>query len=725
MKVLVVDDKKNDRKMLSKLLVSNSYEPVEASNGIEALEAVDKSKPDLIISDIMMPEMDGFTLLRELNKVETAKDIPFVFYTAHYIGIKDKELATSLGASRFIIKPVEPKELLSEIQEVIEEYKAGLIKSVEPFTDTDEDYLSQYSERLFHKLEDKYHELELTKNFLDTVLEDMVGGVMVMDPGLKVIYCNKRMQKIMSCDHSSGKMPPDAQHTPCIPDMAYASHEPFEIELVNKKDDKVHLEGIISPAIEESGALTAHIGVFRDITEQNRIQAEINKRNWEIATLYELNRMLCECSNSDELIENAFDRIIKIMDVESACFYLVKEGNEKVDVQLCKGQPQKFFDLIIQHLPDNVSIQEAIKAETPVIFSPLSARIPDITESDHELIGSRIITLQLRSTGKVIGLIDMMVSPYREMDSDEVSLLEKMGVQVGMALENLLIYEALQAEVAEHEQSEKELKKYRDSLEDLVEERSIQLQIASKELHEANISLQELDKLKTMFLASMSHEVRTPLTSIIGFTDIILKGMSGDITDEQRNQLTMVFNSGQHLLGLINDLLDVSKIEAGKIGLNPESFLLDEDVSEVCGSLEKMATDKGLKFSVNVQPDVLLFHDKQRFNQILINLIGNAIKFTNKGSIDISGKQIGDDIHISVKDTGIGIREEDMPRLFKPFAKIHMNTDQTTEGTGLGLYLCKKLVDMMDGEIWAESEFKKGSEFTFKIPVHRVSGGNE
>ncbi len=529
----------------------------------------------------------------------------------------------------------------------------------------------------------------------------------------------------MGCDYSPGKIPPDAQHTPCIPDMAYASHEPFEIESVNKKDETVYLEGIISPTKEESGALTAHIGVFRDIAERYHTQAEINKRNKEIATLYELNRMFCGCLKSDVLIENAFNQVIKIMDVESACFYLVKGDDKKAKVQFCKGRPKKFFNLIKQHLPDNPSIHEAITAKTPVIFSPLSARIPDITESEQELIGSRIVTLQLRSGEKVIGLIDMMVSPYKEIDSDDISLLEKIGMQVGVALENFLIYEVLQAEVTERRQTEKELKKYCDSLEVLVEERSTQLQIANQELQEANISLQEPDKLKSIFLSSISHELRTPLTSIIGFTDIILKGMTGDITDEQHNQLTLVFNSGQHLLSLINDMLDISKIEAGKISLAPESFLLDEDISEVSRSMDKMVTDKGQKLSISVPPDVLMFHDKQRFNQILINLIGNAIKFTNKGSIDISGKKIGDDIHISVKDTGIGIREEDMDKLFKPFAKIQMNTDQTIEGTGLGLYLCKKLVDMMGGEIWGESEFSKGSEFTFRIPIHWVSGGNE
>ncbi len=160
MKVLVVDDNTNDRTLLKELLTSRNYEITEACNGIEALQSATSSKPDIIISDIMMPEMDGFTLLRELRKNVSGMDIPFVFYTAHYVSSKDSDLALKLGASRFIVKPADLGDLLNEIEAVLKEYEAGLIKPVKPLISKEEDYLRQYSERIIRKLEEKIVQLE-------------------------------------------------------------------------------------------------------------------------------------------------------------------------------------------------------------------------------------------------------------------------------------------------------------------------------------------------------------------------------------------------------------------------------------------------------------------------------------------------------------------------------------------------------------------------------------
>lgn len=164
MKVLVVDDNKNDRNILKELLLSRNYDVAEACNGIEAMQSVRKSKPDIIVSDIMMPEMDGFTLLRELKKTKSGMDIAFVFYTAHYVGEKDRELASKLGASRFILKPTKLTELLREIETVLKEYESGLVKPVNPLISKDEDYLKQYSERIVRKLEEKIVQLEQEVN---------------------------------------------------------------------------------------------------------------------------------------------------------------------------------------------------------------------------------------------------------------------------------------------------------------------------------------------------------------------------------------------------------------------------------------------------------------------------------------------------------------------------------------------------------------------------------
>lgn len=207
MKVLVVDDNNNDRTMLKELLASRNYEITEACNGIEALQSVKISKPDIIISDIMMPEMDGFKLLRELKKNILGMEIPFVFYTAHYVSKKDCELASKLGASRFIIKPANLNDLLGEIEAVLREYEAGLIKPVNSLISKEEDYLRQYSERIICKLEEKivqleqeikerrwaFEELAKAQNELEHIIESIPFIIYALNVDGNLIKWNSRL----------------------------------------------------------------------------------------------------------------------------------------------------------------------------------------------------------------------------------------------------------------------------------------------------------------------------------------------------------------------------------------------------------------------------------------------------------------------------------------------------------------------------------------------------
>ena len=448
MTILVVEDRKNDRKLLSTILTSSGYEVAEAVNGIDALKYLKKSKPGMIISDIMMPEMDGFTLLREIKKIEDLSDIPFIFYTAHYVSEKDKELATSLGASRFMIKPTEPKDLLHEIKTTLDEYEVGVITPVNSLIETEEEYLKLYSERIFMKLEEKITELEDTKNFLDTVLSDMGDGVMVIDSGLNVIYCNKRMHDILECDIPHGTISPNEHHSPCIPDIVHASHKPFEFEQITQKDNIVHLEGIISPVINENSNLTLHIGVFRDATKRIKIQEEVEKKNCEIARLYEMGNLFSNCVSSDELIKCALGQIVDMMELEGGVVYLIKEN--KIEIKWSVGLPQKFVELLQQQSLDSPTMQKVLDPGNPVTISPLSVHIPGLTESGQVNVEESIITLQLRLKGSLIGMVDLMSSPYRDLSDKEVLLLEKFGLQFAVTLNNFLKYEKLQQEVMEH-----------------------------------------------------------------------------------------------------------------------------------------------------------------------------------------------------------------------------------------------------------------------------------
>ena len=262
------------------------------------------------------------------------------------------------------------------------------------------------------------------------------------------------------------------------------------------------------------------------------------------------------------------------------------------------------------------------------------------------------------------------------------------------------------------------LRKSRNELEQWGKEMEKRVEKRTEELEHANLKLQELDHLKSLFIASMSHELRTPLNSIIGFTGIILQGMSGEINSEQEKQLTLVKNSANHLLALINDIIDISKIEAGKVEITIEEFDLSVLAQEIMDSFAVVVDKKGLELSLTTPPTLIIKSDKRRIEQVLVNFVSNAVKFTNRGEIDIKIVKKDKMVEMSVRDNGIGIKKENMNKLFKTFSRIPIK-DRTIEGTGLGLYLSKKIIDLLGGEIKAESEFGKGSIFTLVLPLKR------
>lgn len=235
---------------------------------------------------------------------------------------------------------------------------------------------------------------------------------------------------------------------------------------------------------------------------------------------------------------------------------------------------------------------------------------------------------------------------------------------------------------------------------------------------EALVRAQAADRLKSAFLATMSHELRTPLNSIVGFTGILLQGLAGPLNDEQAKQLGMVQGSARHLLALINDVLDLSKIEAGQLEVRADAFALPEAVERVTESVRPLAENKGLSLDVEVAPDVGdIVADRRRVEQVLLNLVNNGIKFTERGGITVSADRENGRVHLRVRDTGIGIAPEDQALLFRPFSQIDSGLTRQHEGTGLGLAICRSLVELMGGEIDATSEPGRGSEFRVTLPV--------
>jgi PAS domain S-box-containing protein len=239
------------------------------------------------------------------------------------------------------------------------------------------------------------------------------------------------------------------------------------------------------------------------------------------------------------------------------------------------------------------------------------------------------------------------------------------------------------------------------------------------ELRETNLQLEAASQAKDRFLASMSHELRTPLNAVLGFTGTILLGLSGPLTATQEHQLEIVQASGKHLLSIINDLLDVAKIESGEVEVDFEPVDCREVLEEVVSAMRPLAEAKGIALETTVPDhDVTVLTDRRSVSQILFNFTNNAIKFTEHGDvrIELEGHESGGAVtRFSVVDTGIGIKAEDREKLFTAFQQVELSATRRFEGTGLGLYISQKLALLIDGKIRFVSEFGKGSTFMLEL----------
>ena len=248
-----------------------------------------------------------------------------------------------------------------------------------------------------------------------------------------------------------------------------------------------------------------------------------------------------------------------------------------------------------------------------------------------------------------------------------------------------------------------------------------ELETINREIALKNLELAEASRMKSAFIANMSHELRTPLNAIIGFTGALLMKLPGPLTAEQDKQLNTIRTSARHLLSLINDILDVAKIEAGKVTLELETVQCQELVTDVVDTLRPLALQKGLALELDLAPAaVVLDTDRRALTQILLNLGNNAIKFTETGTVRVTlalrpgeGQNI---IEFSVADSGAGIREEDQGKLFQAFSQLDSTSTRHAEGAGLGLYLCQNLANLIGGSLFFKSDFGQGSTFTLALP---------
>ena len=426
-----------------------------------------------------------------------------------------------------------------------------------------------------------------------------------------------------------------------------------------------HFWAAAAPLFDPKGRRSGTIEVIRDITEQKKIEHALRESEQKY-------RELVELANS-----------------------IILRWNSKGIITFMNEFGLKFFGYSIDEILGR-SVTETIVPSTESGGRDLHGLMAEISADPKAF--EQNINENIRRNGDRVWI----AWTNKVVLNDKGEMVEVLSIGT---------------DITERKQAEDQIRQLHDELRNRAEELELRVAERTAELAIARDRAEEADRLKSAFLATMSHELRTPLNSIIGFTGIILQGLAGPLNDEQRKQLEMVKNSARHLLALINEVLDISKIEAGQLEVSFEEFNLRESIEKVVSIVKPLAEKKGLILIVEMKPEIYSWNsDQQRVEQILINLLNNAIKFTDRGDIRLSVEIITDVLSISVIDTGIGIKQDDLRKLFQPFRQINTGLSRNHEGTGLGLAICQRLAKLLGGEIRVESVWGKGSTFKFILP---------
>lgn len=452
------------------------------------------------------------------------------------------------------------------------------------------------------------------------------------------------------------------------------------------------LQRLVSNPILKLADVTTHVSKTKDYSV--RVETE---RNDEIGVLYNhVNEMFEQIGKATSDLRNLNEELEERVNLRTG--ELIKANQELIVAEKARRDSEQRLQDILDHAPILVYINDLegryifVNKEFEKMMSLSSNDV--INKTDLELFPPERAQRNLVQNKKVRETQKAYTFENSSQKKDGIHYFVDILFPITDTHDKLYATAGCTIDITDRKKSEDTLKK-------------------AKELAES------ADKLKSAFLATMSHELRTPLNSIIGFTGILLKGLAGPLTEEQSKQLNMIRGSGQHLLELINDVLDISKIEAGELVVSLKPFDFRKSLNKVISIVQPLANKKGLELRTNISGEISeVVSDERRVEQIFLNLLNNAIKFTESGFVEITSEVSENQIITRISDTGIGIKEEDLEKLFKPFSQVDSGITRNHEGTGLGLSISKKLLDKLNGNISVQSQFNLGSVFTVTLPIN-------
>jgi len=401
----------------------------------------------------------------------------------------------------------------------------------------------------------------------------------------------------------------------------------------------------------------------------------------ELRALGEVSHAVNSTLDLETVLQTIVAKAVQLSGSDAGAIYVLDDRQEEFRLQATYGTSDELIAAIQQQ---HVGISEALRQVTHARQPEQVADLRDLPPSPaHEIVvraGYRArLIVPLLGVDTVFGALVVRRKAPGDYSKSTVDLLQTFSAQSVLAIQNARLFLELR-------------------------EKGNQLEIASQH--------------KSQFLANMSHELRTPLNAILGYTELILDDIYGETPEKMRSVLDRVQRNGKHLLGLINDVLDLSKIEAGQLTLSLNDYSIKDIVHSVFVAVESLATEKRLALKVDLPPDLPAAHgDERRLTQVLLNLVGNAIKFTDSGEVKIKAAATNGAYTLSVRDTGPGIDQSDQVKIFQEFQQADSSATKKKGGTGLGLAIARRIIEMHGGRLWVESAIGHGATFSFTVPI--------
>jgi PAS domain S-box-containing protein len=674
--VLIVDDKTENLYLLQSMLDTNGFKTISAKNGAEALGLMRNNIPDLIIADILMPVMDGFTLCRECKKDEMLKNIPFFFYTATYIDAKDEEYALSLGADRFILKPQEPEIFIKIINDFLVEVKKKTIHPKKIIQQAEMVVLKEYNEVLIRKIEDKMLQTEKAEKELRRYAEELEKEILERKKNESSLRKSEEYNRMLFTTSPIG--------------MVLCRMDGFLIDI------NPAYARIIGRTIEETLKLN-----YLDITPGKYATQEAEQlKNLEETGHY--GKYEKEYIHKDgHLVPVLLQGLILERDGERFIWSSVEDITERKKAEIALQSSQHLFQTLAEVSP--VGIFRTTPLGDTTYVNPKWSELSGL--SFEEASGNNWQNaVHPDDREKIIkGWESNILS--KKPSSAEYRFIHKDG-KVVWVFGN-----------AVPEWINDQINGYIGTITDISTIKQYEI-----ELLKAKDQAEESDRLKTAFLHNISHEVRTPMNAIVGFSDLII---DPDLTPEIRNEfIQTIVRSSNQLLSIITQIVSMATIEAGQEKIYEKEISLNSLFNMVLDQFRSEAVRKNISLKYNTalpENEDKIKTDETKLIQIISNLLGNALKFTKKGSIEFGYVVKDKYLEFYFKDTGIGIPKDLHENIFERFRQVETTLAREYEGSGLGLSISKAYVELLGGKIWLTSRLGEGSVFYFTIPYNKVS----